>query len=764
MSMMGRGWWLWILLIGAGCLSRAEVGTWRNFTSMSTVRGVVRDGTTFWAATSGGLFQWNPELNSYLLVTSAEGLRSIDLTALAIDGAGRIWTGTSTGILHVYDPRTGSVRYILDIANANQTNKRINSLTVVGDTVLINTAFGLSIFRISRFEFGDTYSRFGSVSAQSRIAVSASTTFDGKLWACVSDGQLINQIAVANLSNPNLLPPESWSMQVVGSPGTVPRTLTVFSGKLYAGATTGLYVYNDQALSGGTWTAVAPLVGSSIVAATTAGANLLVTTEGNRVYALTPQYALSQVGGTLPFPPTSMTDDGKGNPVVGSVLGGLLTLGTSAWNSHLPNGPNSNQFLNITVDPQGVVWCGSGDLTGSGLYRFDGTEWTSFTKLNSSLPANEVHRLSTACNGSVWASTYGRGIVEIPAGQKQPDSAHVFGRNVGMIGLATDPNYIVVSNAVCDGQGNTWMTVVLAADKNLLVVHNADGTWGYIPVIINGIKLTNLQDRPVDRCLAVDAYDNLWMVTRDAAFKGIATLGNRGTIDSTVSNLLTTANGLPSNEVKTIVIDRENDLWVGTDRGIAIVLNVADPSARDAIAKYRPLSGVVVNCIAVDPLNQKWVGTPDGVFLLSSDGTQTLATYTVENTAGKLMDNDVKSIAIDGTSGTVYFATSFGLASLTTPAAAPQASFDELTVYPNPYLVPNTSLLTVSGLVENSSLKILSVDGRVVRSISTPGGLAGFWDGKDESGKDVPSGVYVIVAYAEDGSKVAKTKVAVIRR
>ena len=397
---------------------------------------------------------------------------------------------------------------------------------------------------------------------------------------------------------------------------------------------------------------------------------------------------------------------------MGSTGGGLLSLVGTTWGSHLPNGPASNQFLNITVDLDGVVWCGSGDLSGRGLYRFDGTEWTSFTKTNSALPANEVYRMSTACDGSVWGSTYGRGVVEIPRGQKRPDSAHVFGRNVGMMGLINDTSFVVVSNVVCDGQGNTWMSIVLPVDKNLLVVRKPNGKWQTIPVIVNGTKMADLQDRPVDRCLAVDAYDNLWVVIRDASNKGIASLDNRGSIDSTVAYQITTSNGLPSNEVKTIVADRDNNLWVGTDRGIAIVLNVGTPLATGAIASYKPLSGVVINCIAIDPLNQKWVGTPEGVILLSADGTQTLATYTVENTAGKLMENDVKSIAIDAKTGTVYFATISGLASLTTAAAAPRSSFDELTVFPNPFVVPGGSLLTVSGLVENSNLKILTMDGR----------------------------------------------------
>jgi len=166
----------------------------------------------------------------------------------------------------------------------------------------------------------------------------------------------------------------------------------------------------------------------------------------------------------------------------------------------------------------------------------------------------------------------------------------------------------------------------------------------------------------------------------------------------------------------------------------------------------------------VDPLNQKWVGTTEGVFLLSPDGTQTLASYTVENTQGKVIDNDVKTIGVDKKTGTVYFGTTYGMASLTTAAAAPKASFDVLTLYPNPFLVPTGTPLTVSGLVENASLKIVAIDGRVVRDIKSPGGLVGFWDGKDSGGTFVPSGVYLVIASAEDGSTVAIGKIAVIKQ
>jgi streptogramin lyase len=282
-------------------------------------------------------------------------------------------------------------------------------------------------------------------------------------------------------------------------------------------------------------------------------------------------------------------------------------------------------------------------------------------------------------------------------------------------------------------------------------------------VYIDGTKVDRLQDRPVDRCLAVDASDNLWAVVKDPTFKGIIALANGGRIDSIAALHITAANGLPSDNASTIVVDRDNEIWVGTDRGVAIILDPSNPLRTNGIATYRPANGLTVNAIAVDPLNQKWVATTEGVILYSPDGTQALASYTVESTSGKLIDNNVKSIAIDPGTGTVYFGTTGGLASLSTPAVAPKAEFDKLSVYPNPYLVPNGTPLTVDGLVANAGMKILTIDGRLVREIKTPGGRVGFWDGKDDQGNVVASGVYLIVGFTEDGSQAGAGKVAVIR-
>ena len=242
-------------------------------------------------STSGGLFRWNPSDNTFHQFTSAEGLQSIDLTAVGIDRDANVWTGTSGGLLHVLTPED-NVIIIRDIATAPQTNKRINELVMTGDTVLICTDFGLSVFRTTRFEFGDTYTRFGTISPNVRVAALSVAVFGGSIWVALSDGQTIHTLASASLSLPNLLPPESWNLQQVGPPGSVPRSLAVFNNTLYCGTSAGLYRYD-----GASWTGVGLLGAVPMIDIAGSPNGLAVCGADGLVFLLDAQESLTPVSG-----------------------------------------------------------------------------------------------------------------------------------------------------------------------------------------------------------------------------------------------------------------------------------------------------------------------------------------------------------------------------------------------------------------------------------------------------------------------------------
>jgi flagellar hook assembly protein FlgD len=103
------------------------------------------------------------------------------------------------------------------------------------------------------------------------------------------------------------------------------------------------------------------------------------------------------------------------------------------------------------------------------------------------------------------------------------------------------------------------------------------------------------------------------------------------------------------------------------------------------------------------------------------------------------------------------------MSTLTTFSVEPKQDFDKILLYPNPFKLAKHSFVTIDGLVKNSTIKILSISGKLIKTIISPGGRLAFWDGKDENGKFVSSGIYILVAFDEEADKITTSKFAVIR-
>ena len=91
-----------------------------------------------------------------------------------------------------------------------------------------------------------------------------------------------------------------------------------------------------------------------------------------------------------------------------------------------------------------------------------------------------------------------------------------------------------------------------------------------------------------------------------------------------------------------------------------------------------------------------------------------------------------------------------------------EASFSNISAYPNPVRPDYGGPINITGLMENSLIKIADPSGNVIRTLKSTGGMVS-WDTCNENGDLVGTGVYTILASHAGGSGGGTTKVLIVR-
>ena len=96
-----------------------------------------------------------------------------------------------------------------------------------------------------------------------------------------------------------------------------------------------------------------------------------------------------------------------------------------------------------------------------------------------------------------------------------------------------------------------------------------------------------------------------------------------------------------------------------------------------------------------------------------------------------------------------------------------QNDFKNVIAGPNPFILRENSLFTIYKLKDNSTVKIFTLSGKLIRKLQAKDklvdGSRAIWDGEDSNGNPVATGIYLYLAYTENGDAFSG-KVAVIRK
>ncbi len=719
-----------------------QQSNWQNYADMKSAKDIAATSVGVWSAAQGGAYFYNTTDNSFTTYSKSSGLNGTELTAIGIDTYNKVWFGSASGLIDVFDPQTNSFRSILDISNSDKTSKKINDITIAGDTVYVATDFGISLIDSKSYLFYDTYFKFGSFTSNIKVN---NILFSDLIYASTESGVVIQKAGATNLSAP-----ESWNVydQSIGLPTGGTNVISFYNSTLIAGTNSGLYTFDGFA-----WQPYLSLTGSKIL-------DLLVI--GNSLNILTPTNVFAFDGATLSelwstdSQPVKLGYQENAGLIVANKFGIYVNN-----NFIYPNGPAANQFPNMTVDKEGNLWSASGkDVTGVGVYKYNKSEWKIFNVENyPDLFTNAYYSIYSASDNSIYTGSWGQGFARI----NNDEITRFYAANTNMIGIPNNLEFIVITGFAEDSKGNIWAINLNAADSKSLYAFTQDSMYSFRNPLEQHSGFSEVEN------LVIDQYGTKWYTLGNEGSIGLFYFNEKGTFNDATDDVygyITTSKGLTSNAIFSLAIDRRGDLWVGTSLGVNIITNLntvlssTNPQLR--ISSSFSVRQQTINSIAVDPLNQKWLGTNQGLFLLSTDGTQLLAALDTKNSP--LLSDQIESLAIDEQTGRVYAGTASGLTSFDTPSILPVESFNGLTIYPNPLVITDGSkLATIDGLIRNTDIKIVTVSGKLVREFSSPGGRTAFWDGRDNDGNLVSSGVYIIIAFDQEGNNVETGKIAVLR-
>ncbi|MEY8849873.1 two-component regulator propeller domain-containing protein [Psychroserpens sp. XS_ASV72] len=771
---------------------------WKEHFSYLNIIDFSTSDEVLYAASENAVFTFNYTTNEINKISTINGLSGEDISTIFYSNTNDVLVvGYTNGLIDIVlsDDEVLTVIDILNKVTIPPNNKRINNFYQHEELLYISTDFGISVYDLDRLEFGDTYF-IGNGGSQ--IIISQTTVYDGFIYAACRDS---NGIKKADLSNPNLIDFNQWESVRGGNFFDIEN----IEDKIYGiAANRGVF---DILANPGVQIFQFPMATQDM---RTVGSDLVITTA-EKLYIFDSQFNLTNSLDNTPDSGVTFTCGmtyGQNEIYIGTK--GIVNDGTAGLgvmkitNNDIfnfteihPEGPLNNNVFAIETNPSDLwaVFGGysrtfnpAGGIRKTGVSRFIDGEWRNIKYESIENVINNPFYLSDIAinpfdSEQVFITSHWSGIIEF--NNEEPTILYNE-ENSTLTRFNGNVAFVTVNKF--DRNGVLW-AMNCRTQRPLNKFEN--GQWesfDFTSIIPIPPPSTNI------------GFSSLVIDNQQSIFTGSFSFGLVGFNNNSANVELDFANteeeNFPSTYVKSLALDNNGQLWIGTEKGLRILFSPANffnngtvnniVILEDGIPKEL-LSNQLVTAIAVDGSNNKWVGTADsGLFYFSPDGQETIFHFTTSNSP--LPTNNINDIAIDQDSGEVYIATSRGLLSFSSGGTKPEETLDEAYVYPNP-VRPEYNILgsndlndinngiKISGLTENVNIKITDIEGNLVTeaqsrvnqrnsranyNFAIDGGTA-IWNGKNLANNIVSTGVYLIFISDLDSLETKVLKLLIVR-
>ena len=754
--------------------AQLAMGKWRTHFAYNNVEQIAQSKNKIFAVSEGSLFSIDKTDEGMEFYSKVSGLNDSKISRIEYDKlSNQLLIVYANGNIDLMG--SGGVINIIDLfIKQMSSSKAVNDIIFYDNKAYLSCNFGVLVINMIKQEIADTYI-IGANATE--VNVIKTVILDGYIYASTT-----NTVYKASISEPNLVNYEYWST-VNGLPGSgTIKSMYSFNGKLLLLRGGKLYSQNTDK----TWSLL--LADLTINYLNISGSNMFILDALNKLYLVNPQFEKSLIEGVSTVSDSEYDADNKTSWFAGSSEGIISFNNSSATpviKNYKPAGPSVN-----------IPW----DMTFSGqkLFVVQGGRWSSqyFRKglvmmYENGVWSNIDHAtIKAQTNKEVWdfvnvavdpvdnkhffVTSYGTGLYEFKDNKffklhnytNSPLEPHPL--------AATIPDlYTRLDGGIFDSQGNLFVANS-AVSQNLKVMLNT-GEWIQLKTAAIGKEtlgkiIINNQN-----------VNHKWILSVRTG--EVIAFDDKGTLKDASDDVFTIFKSFPDPDAEGALIspaiiysmaqDRNGVIWVGTEQGPLLFHNTTNVFTSGFscsrvkiprndgtnLADYL-LKDERIKAIAVDGANRKWIGTESsGVYLMSENGQEMIKQFTVSNSP--LLSNDIISIAINPVTGEVFFGTGQGIVSYQSDAAESTGSFSNVYAYPNPVREGYNGVITITGLVENTQVRITDLNGNLVCSTTSNGSIA-TWNGKDVHGRKVSTGVYLVICANEDGTQSTITKIMVI--
>jgi len=349
---------------------------------------------------------------------------------------------------------------------------------------------------------------------------------------------------------------------------------------------------------------------------------------------------------------SAITEDRNKNIWVGSVASGLFKLDKNltliknyTHQNNAETGLVNNVIRKVTVDSKGRIWIGT--LKGLSILDPEVEQFENYVHKSDdqkTLNFNSIYDILEDRQGNVWVGTFFGGLNVVDA----------FTTRFEVYKNEEKKDWIKsnVISAIVNGPGDgLWIGTEAEGlyyfDRKKQTFHSFK----------NDETKQSVLSANLVKALLVDHENNLWVGMHNGGVNILNSAGKR--IDEFRKN--SSPNSINSDNVYCLMQDSRKRIWIGN---LVQGINIYDPLTKSMqtfsqVYPDKKLPGLAITCLFEDSKKNVWIGTDKGIYMLNASGNS-LETFTKRAYPDDLV-SDLSNCITEDEMGMIWIGTNDGL-------------------------------------------------------------------------------------------------------